>query len=90
MKCFCVPDDELYFFSGSRDRTVKIWSLHNRTDEMEMYHCRRTYTEHQRPLLGIQFIQSLQQVVSCDSTLHVCYINIIKNHVLLVNAVMGC
>lgn len=73
MKCICVPDDEQYFFSASKDRTVKIWSLHNRGDEMEMYQCQRTYSEHQRPLMGVQFVQNLQQVVSCDSALHVCY-----------------
>ena len=71
VKCICVPDDEQYFFSGSKDKTVKIWSLHNRGDDMEMYQCQRTYAEHQRPLLGVQFIQNLQQVLSCDSTLHV-------------------
>ena len=69
----CVPNDELFFFSASKDRTVKIWSLHNRDDEMEMCQCKRTYTEHQRPLFSVQYIQNLQQVVSCDSTLHVGY-----------------
>ena len=73
VKCMCVPDDEQFFFSASKDRTVKIWSLRNRGDDIEMYNCQLTYTEHQRPLLGVQYVHNLQQVISCDSVLHVRY-----------------
>ena len=71
IKSICVLDSEHLFVSGSKDKTVKIWSLHNHGGGSSLLPPRLTYLHHQKPIVKIDVINSHQNVLSCDGSLHV-------------------
>ena len=72
IKCLCVQDSEHLFLSGSKDRTVKLWSLHNQGDGNSNCSCRQSYNMHQRPVSNVSMVGP-PQALSCDGSVHVSY-----------------
>ena len=71
VRSIVVADSEHYFISGSRDKTVKVWSLRNNGPGSGTVSSRLTYTGHQKPVAAVELLENLDSVVSCDGTVHV-------------------
>ena len=70
VKSFAVLDNENSFLSGSKDRTVRLWSLRN-TGEGE--HCgtaQWVYNGHRKSVFSVGYMAQRGQAVSCDGTIH--------------------
>lgn len=66
-----VPDNEHYFLSASRDKTVKFWLLKNHGNGTAQIGCGKTYDKHSKPVFAVQSIEPKRFAVSCDGTVHV-------------------
>ena len=73
VKCLHVLDNENSFLSGggTRDRTVKVWSLRSQGDGATTVAPQWSYTAHKKSIQNITFLENLRWVVSCDSTVHI-------------------
>ncbi|XP_053362669.1 WD repeat-containing protein 81 [Clarias gariepinus] len=70
-KCLAPLAGEDFFLSGSKDKTVKLWPLYNYGDGTQEVEPRLTYTEHRKSVFCVAQLESLQEVVSCDGTVHI-------------------
>lgn len=70
IKCLSVSDGEHFFISGSKDKTVKIWSLRNQ-GHASAVGCQLTYSGHQKPVVAVELLERTDTVASCDGALHV-------------------
>lgn len=68
---FYVPDNEHYFLSASRDKTVKLWLLKNHGNGTAHLGYSRTYDRHTRAVFSVQGIESKRMVASCDGAVHI-------------------
>ncbi|KAJ7995563.1 hypothetical protein DPEC_G00245890 [Dallia pectoralis] len=69
-KCLAPLAGEDYFLSGSKDKTVKLWPLYNHGDGTQEVEPRLTYTGHKKSVFYVGQLEALQEVVSCDGTVH--------------------
>jgi WD40 repeat protein len=67
IRCIDVLSNESLFITGSRDSTVKIWSL-------DQSNCKLTYSDHSNPLNHAKFLNNGSLVASCATSIHVCFI----------------
>ncbi|KAG9265213.1 WD repeat-containing protein 81 isoform X1 [Astyanax mexicanus] len=70
VKCLASLAGEDYFLSGSKDKTVKLWPLYNHGDGTREVEPRLTYAEHRKSVFSVVQLEALQEVVSCDGTVH--------------------
>lgn len=70
-KCLAPLAGEDYFLSGSKDKTVKLWPLYNHGDGTREVEPRLTYTGHRKSVFSVAQLEALQEVVSCDGTVHI-------------------
>lgn len=70
VKCLLSLDNESSIISGSKDRTVKLWTIKNQ-NKINKKTCQWTYAQHKRPVFGLLFIDSLRMCASCDGSIHV-------------------
>ncbi|XP_067864675.1 WD repeat-containing protein 81 [Heptranchias perlo] len=71
VKCLSALSGEDFFLSASRDKTVRLWPLYNYGDGTREMEARLTYAEHRKSVFYVHQAETLQQVVSCDGTIHV-------------------
>ncbi|KAL4709964.1 hypothetical protein ACJJTC_003927 [Scirpophaga incertulas] len=64
-------DNEHSFMTGSKDKTVRLWSLRNQGDGNAATQCNWAYTGHKKGVLSLAFLESLRLAVSCDSVVHI-------------------
>uniref|UniRef100_A0A0K2UX53 Putative LOC100169061 [Acyrthosiphon pisum] n=1 Tax=Lepeophtheirus salmonis TaxID=72036 RepID=A0A0K2UX53_LEPSM len=71
VKSLHVLDNENSFLSGSRDKTVKVWSLRSQNDETSLVVPQWTYTLHKKSVFSVTYLENNSYVASCDSTIHI-------------------
>ena len=73
VKSLHVLDNENSFLSGggSKDRTVKVWSIRSKGDGTAAIGPQWTYSLHKKSVTNISFIETLRQAVSCDTSIHI-------------------
>jgi WD repeat-containing protein 81 len=64
-----IQDDEHMFLSGSKDRTVRLWSLHNQGNENAVCTSQLVYSNHQRTISNVGMVNN-NQALSCDGSVH--------------------
>lgn len=69
-KCLAPLAGEDYFLSGSKDKTVKLWPLYNHGDGTREVEPRLTYSDHRKSVFYVGQLETFQEVVSCDGTVH--------------------
>lgn len=69
-KCLAPLAGEDYFLSGSKDKTVKLWPLYNHGDGTKEVEPRLTYNDHRKSVFYVGQLETSQQAVSCDGTVH--------------------
>ncbi|KAL2096116.1 hypothetical protein ACEWY4_008264 [Coilia grayii] len=70
VKCLAPLAGEDYFLSACKDKTVKLWPLYNYGDGTREMEPRLTYTDHRKTVTYVGQLEALQEVVSCDGTVH--------------------
>uniref|UniRef100_A0A1A8BMJ3 WD repeat-containing protein 81 n=1 Tax=Nothobranchius kadleci TaxID=1051664 RepID=A0A1A8BMJ3_NOTKA len=88
VKCLAPLAGEDFFLSGSKDKTVKLWPLYNHGDGTQEVEPRLTYNEHRKSVFYVGQLETSQEVVSCDGTIHV-WDQYTGKHVRLYEAVDG-
>ncbi|KAK1785991.1 hypothetical protein P4O66_017738 [Electrophorus voltai] len=69
-KCLAPLAGEDYFLSASKDKTVKLWPLYNHGDGTRDVEPRLTYADHRKSVFCVAQLEALQEVVSCDGSVH--------------------
>uniref|UniRef100_H3A697 WD repeat domain 81 n=1 Tax=Latimeria chalumnae TaxID=7897 RepID=H3A697_LATCH len=69
-KCLATLSGEDFFLSASKDKTVRLWPLYNYGDGTQEIEPRLTYSEHRKSVFFVSQLETLQQVVSSDGTVH--------------------
>ena len=75
VKAMAVSDSEHMFVSVSKDRTARVWKLSNHGDGDGSTSPSLTYSNHAKVVWGVELLEGVGQVVSCDGTVHVSVIH---------------
>ena len=70
VKSFAVLDNENSFLSGSKDRTVRLWSLRNSGEGEHCGTAQWVYNGHRKSVFSVGYMAQQGQAVSCDGTIH--------------------
>lgn len=70
VKCLLSLDNESSIISGSKDRTVKLWTI-RKQNKVNKKTCQWTYTQHKKPVSSLLFIENLRMCASSDGSVHV-------------------
>jgi WD40 repeat protein len=73
IKSVAVMENESMFFSGSKDKTVKLWSAAHQyfSEDGRGQSCRRTYLGHRKAVHDVIYSPKSGHVVSSDGSVHV-------------------
>jgi len=75
VKCLLSLENESCLISGSKDKTVKLWSIKNQmgsANKKTPQSCQWTYKNHKKPVFSLIFIESQRLCASSDmSSVHV-------------------
>ena len=75
VKSILPLDNESSIITGSKDKTVKLWSLKNHGNsngnKKNVQNCQWTYTHHKKPVFSLLFIENLRVCASCDGSVHI-------------------
>nr|CAB3267730.1 WD repeat-containing protein 81-like [Phallusia mammillata] len=69
VKSVCANDCEGWFMSSSKDKTVRIWSLHG--SAAESVEPLFVYRQHKKTVFHASLVVADNSVVSCDGNIHV-------------------
>ncbi|XP_043574826.1 WD repeat-containing protein 81 [Chiloscyllium plagiosum] len=70
IKSIASLSGEDFFLSASRDKTVRLWPLYNYGDGTREMEPRFVYSEHKKSVFYVHQVEALQQVLSCDGSIH--------------------
>lgn len=71
IRSLCAVEGQRMFLSGSRDRTVRLWSLSSQGDGSAEIPCQLIYRRHQKTVLAVEFLERTGSVISCSGSIHV-------------------
>jgi WD repeat-containing protein 81 len=71
VRSLCALEGQGRFFSGSRDRTVKVWSLDSQGDGSADISCLLTYQGHKKTVLAVDYLERTTSVISCSASIHI-------------------
>ena len=72
VRCLLGLDNETAIISGSKDKSVKLWTIKNVTScTANKRSCQWTYGQHKKPVFNLLFIEGLRMCASCDGSVHV-------------------
>ncbi|KAK7504154.1 hypothetical protein BaRGS_00004458, partial [Batillaria attramentaria] len=71
IRCIMGMDTENCFISASKDKTVRLWALTSCGDGTSRVPCQFTYQHHKKSVFSVAYVESMRQLASCDSTVHV-------------------
>ena len=69
VKSLHVLDNENSFLSGSRDKTVRLWSARNTGDHSAEVSAQAVFTGHKRSVFYVSYLSSPGHAVSCDGSI---------------------
>ena len=64
--------------SVSRDKSARVWRLGNHGDGDGCTSPSLTYSNHTKAVWGVELLEGVGQVVSCDGTVHVSFVLVCK------------
>lgn len=70
VKSLAVLDNENSFLSGSKDRSVRLWSLRNTGEGDYCGTAQWVYNGHRKSVFSVGYMAQRGQAVSCDGTIH--------------------
>jgi len=70
VKSIAVLDNENSFLTGSKDRSVRLWSLRNSGEGDYNGSAQWVYNGHRKSVFSVGYIEQRSHAISCDGTIH--------------------
>ncbi|KAH9519567.1 hypothetical protein Btru_003023 [Bulinus truncatus] len=71
IRSILTMDTENCFISASKDKTVRLWSINSCGDGLKKQSSQFCYSRHKKSVFSVTYVESMRQVASCDSTVHI-------------------